>query len=82
MILNFCLMIALTVLDFMSEEAIEDAWVVGKYLSDTDLLLTPSIGTLSKTLEAENVLQSTAASVAVRGVLFGNTNPQSSRYSS
>lgn len=70
------------VLDFMSEEAIEDAWVVGKYLSDTDLLLTPSIGTLSKTLEAENVLQSAAASVAVRGVLFGNTNPQSSRWHS
>ncbi|KAH6799301.1 RADIATION SENSITIVE 17 [Perilla frutescens var. frutescens] len=68
------------VLDFMSEEAIEDAWVVGSYLSDTDLLLAPSIGTLSKTLEAENVLQAAAASVAVRGVLFGNTNPLSSRW--
>ncbi|KAL1566642.1 cell cycle checkpoint protein RAD17 isoform X1 [Salvia divinorum] len=64
------------VLDFVSEEAIEDAWVVGAYLSDTDLLLTPS----SKTWEAENVLQSAAASVAVRGVLFGNTSPLSSRW--
>lgn len=75
-------MIAITVLDFVSEEAIEDAWVVGAYLSDTDLLLTPSIGSLSKTWDAENVLQSAAASVAVRGVLFGNTTPLSSRYSS
>lgn len=65
----------------MSEEAIEDAWVVGTYLSDTDLLLSPSTGTSSKNLEAENVLQSAAASVAVRGVLFGNTCPLSSRYS-
>ncbi|KAG6385873.1 hypothetical protein SASPL_154756 [Salvia splendens] len=65
------------VLDFVNEEAIEDAWVVGAYLSDTDLLLAPS----SKTWEAENVLQSAAASVAVRGVLFGNTRPLSSRYS-
>ncbi|XP_042042383.1 cell cycle checkpoint protein RAD17-like isoform X2 [Salvia splendens] len=64
------------VLDFVNEEAIEDAWVVGAYLSDTDLLLAPS----SKTWEAENVLQSAAASVAVRGVLFGNTRPLSSRW--
>ncbi|XP_057804748.1 cell cycle checkpoint protein RAD17-like isoform X2 [Salvia miltiorrhiza] len=68
------------VLDFVNEEAIEDAWVVGAYLSDTDLLLTPSIGGLSKTWEAENLLQSAAASVAVRGVLFGNTSPLSSRW--
>lgn len=66
----------------MSEEAIEDALVVGTYLSDADLLLNPSIGTLSKTLEAENVLQSAAASIAVRGVLYGNTNPMTSRYNS
>ena len=78
LVILFCLMIAITVLDFVNEEAIEDAWVVGAYLSDADLLLTPS----SKTWEAENVLQSAAASVAVRGVLFGNTSPLSSRYSS
>lgn len=73
------LLIALTVLDFVNEEGIEDAWAVGSYLSDTDLLLTPSFRNLSKTWEAENLLQSAAASVAVRGVLFGNTTPLSSR---
>lgn len=57
----------------------EDAWVVGTYLSDTDLLLASSTG--SKNLEAENLLQSAAASIAARGVLFGNTCPLSSRYS-
>lgn len=57
----------------------EDAWVVGTYLSDTDLLLASSTG--SKNLEAENLLQSSAASIAARGVLFGNTCPLSSRYS-
>ncbi|KAL8549900.1 hypothetical protein ACS0TY_008659 [Phlomoides rotata] len=66
------------VLDFVSEEAIEDAWVVGTYLSDTDLLLASSTG--SKNLEAENLLQSAAASTAARGVLFGNTCPLSSRW--
>lgn len=67
-----------TVLDFVSEEAIEDAWAVGTYLSDTDLLLASLTG--SKNFEAENLLQSAAASVAARGVLFGNTCPLSSRY--
>lgn len=68
------------VLDFVDEEAIEDAAVVTGYLSDTDLLLTPVGGTLSRTFEVENVVQSAAASVAVRGVLFGNTHPVSSRW--
>ncbi|XP_051114689.1 cell cycle checkpoint protein RAD17 isoform X2 [Andrographis paniculata] len=65
------------VLDFLSEEAIEDAWVVSTYLSDTDLLLSPPRGSLLRNFEAENLVQSIAASVAVRGVLFGNTNPVS-----
>ncbi|XP_011078939.1 cell cycle checkpoint protein RAD17 [Sesamum indicum] len=66
--------------DFVSEEAIQDAWVVNSYLSDTDLLLSPPTGCLVRKFEAENVTQSVAASVAVRGVLFGNTNPVSSRW--
>ncbi|KAL0424899.1 UNVERIFIED_CONTAM: Cell cycle checkpoint protein [Sesamum radiatum] len=68
------------VLDFVSEEAIKDAWVLNSYLSDTDLLLSPPTGCLLRKFEAENVTQSVAASVAVRGVLFGNTNPVSSRW--
>ncbi|KAK6154027.1 hypothetical protein DH2020_013666 [Rehmannia glutinosa] len=68
------------VLDFVREEAIEDAWVIGRYLSDTDLLLSPSSGTSSRNFEAENVIQSIAASIAVRGVLFGNSYPVSSRW--
>ncbi|XP_075501439.1 cell cycle checkpoint protein RAD17 isoform X2 [Primulina tabacum] len=68
------------VLDFVDEEAIEDAAVVTGYLSDTDLLLAPVGGTLSRNFEVENVVQSAAASVAVRGVLFGNTHPVSSRW--
>ncbi|KAL3651864.1 hypothetical protein CASFOL_004866 [Castilleja foliolosa] len=68
------------VLDFVSEEAIEDAWVIGKYLSDTDLLLAPSSSTFSRSFEAENFKQSISASIAVRGVLFGNCYPVSSRW--
>lgn len=70
----------LTVLDFVSEEAIEDACVIGRYLSDTDLFLAPSSGALSRNFEVGNFKQSIAASVAVRGVLFGNCYPVSSRY--
>ncbi|XP_012828859.1 PREDICTED: cell cycle checkpoint protein RAD17-like [Erythranthe guttata] len=66
------------VLDFVREESIDDAWVIGTYLSDSDLLLASS-ASLSRNYEAENVLQSTAASIAVRGVLFGNNYPLSSR---
>lgn len=62
------------VLDFLSEEAIDDAWTVSSYLSDADTLLT------FRNYEATNVVQSAAASVAVRGVLFGNSHPLSSRW--
>ncbi|KAG8373619.1 hypothetical protein BUALT_Bualt11G0043100 [Buddleja alternifolia] len=68
------------VLDFVKEEAIEDAWIVATYLGDTDLLLGSLSGALCRNFEAENVIQSTAASIAARGVLFGNTSPVSSRW--
>ncbi|KAF4364698.1 hypothetical protein G4B88_028621 [Cannabis sativa] len=66
--------------DFLSEEAIDDAWTVASYLGDVDLLLGTFRGMLARRNEAENVLQSAAASVAVRGVLFGNHHPMPSRY--
>lgn len=72
----FVLFLYFTVLDFVNEEAIEDAWVTGTYLSDTDLLLA-SRECLSRNFEVENAVQSAAASIAVRGVLFGNTRPVS-----
>ncbi|KAG2696471.1 hypothetical protein I3760_07G060800 [Carya illinoinensis] len=70
------------VLDFLSEEAIDDAWAVASYLGDADLLLATFRGMLSRYNEAENVLQSAAASVAARGVLFGNSHPLPSRWHS
>lgn len=69
------------VLDFMNEEAIDNAWIVASYLSDVDCFLASLGGLVTRNYEAENVVQSSAASVAVRGVLFGNTHPLSSRYS-
>uniref|UniRef100_A0A5B7BVV3 Uncharacterized protein n=2 Tax=Davidia involucrata TaxID=16924 RepID=A0A5B7BVV3_DAVIN len=68
------------VLDFLSEEAIDDASVVASYLSDADFLLASLSGILTRNYAAENVVQSAAASVAVRGVLFGNFHPSSSRW--
>ncbi|XP_062102676.1 cell cycle checkpoint protein RAD17 isoform X2 [Humulus lupulus] len=70
------------VLDFLSDDAIDDAWTVASYLGDVDLLLGTFRGMLARRNEAENVLQSAAASVAVRGVLFGNHHPVPSRSSS
>ncbi|KAK4346947.1 hypothetical protein RND71_033286 [Anisodus tanguticus] len=69
-----------SVLDFMSEEAIDDAWVVASYLSDADFLLSSLSGHLCRDFGAENIIQSAAASVAARGVLFGNAHPVSSRW--
>lgn len=68
------------VLDFLSEEAIDDAWVVTSYLSDADFLLASLSGMRSRNYEAENIVQSSAASVSVRGVLFGNFHPSPSRW--
>ncbi|KAI3981585.1 hypothetical protein MKX01_007505 [Papaver californicum] len=73
------------VLDFISDEAIEDACAVTSYLSDVDCLLATSHGsTWSHTMtgqhELEKIGQLAAASVSVRGVLFGNSHPTPSRW--
>ncbi|KAL8229300.1 hypothetical protein R6Q57_014200 [Mikania cordata] len=68
------------VLDFVHEEAMDDAWVATSYLSDADTLLASLTGVKYKNYVAENIIQSTAASVAVRGVMFGNRHPLSSRW--
>ncbi|KNA13837.1 hypothetical protein SOVF_112860 isoform B [Spinacia oleracea] len=70
------------VLDFLSQDAIEDAWSVVSYLSDADCLLSSVHRTVTRNYEIENVIQSAAASVAVRGVLFGNAHPSPSRWHS
>ncbi|XP_037493530.1 cell cycle checkpoint protein RAD17 isoform X3 [Jatropha curcas] len=68
------------VLDFISDEAMDAAKDVASYLSDSDLLISSFRGILARYNEAESVLQSAAASVAVRGVLFGNSHPSPSRW--
>ncbi|CAI8609001.1 unnamed protein product [Vicia faba] len=68
------------VLDFLNDEAVEDAWILSSYLGDSDILLAKLRGMLSSHNEAESILQSAAASIAVRGVLFGNSQPISSRW--
>ncbi|AET03748.1 putative checkpoint protein Rad17/Rad24 [Medicago truncatula] len=68
------------VLDFLNDEAVEDAWILSSYLGDADILLTKLRGMVSSYNEAESILQSAAASIAVRGVLFGNSCPLSSRW--
>ncbi|XP_010444834.1 PREDICTED: cell cycle checkpoint protein RAD17-like isoform X2 [Camelina sativa] len=68
------------VLDFVSESAIEDAWCVSSYLADADLLLADIRGKMSGHNKTEDVLQSAGASVAIRGVLYGNKQPWSSRW--
>ncbi|XP_019105634.2 cell cycle checkpoint protein RAD17 isoform X2 [Beta vulgaris subsp. vulgaris] len=67
------------VLDFLHQEAIEDAWIVASYLTDADCLLSSVHRSSARNYEAENVIQSAAASVAARGVLFGNAHPAPSR---
>ncbi|VFQ88176.1 unnamed protein product [Cuscuta campestris] len=68
------------VLDFLSEVATDDAWVVSSYLSDADFLLAPPNTMLASSLRSENLQHSVAASVAARGVLFGNNHPSPSRW--
>ncbi|CAL0313260.1 unnamed protein product [Lupinus luteus] len=68
------------VLDFLDDEAIDDAWTLSSYLGDADILLAKLRGMLSSDSDTGSVLQSAAASVAVRGVLFGNSQPLSSRW--
>lgn len=64
----------------MNEEAVDDAWVVASYLGDADTLLSSYERMLARHNDAENILHLAAASVAVRGVLFGNSHPLSSRW--
>lgn len=68
------------VLDFLNEEAIDDAWLVASYLSDAEFLLSSLNRLLTRDFGAENIVQSAAASVAARGVLFGNAHPVPSRW--
>ncbi|XP_077246606.1 RADIATION SENSITIVE 17 isoform X2 [Tasmannia lanceolata] len=74
------------VLDFVSDEAIDDAWTVASYLSDADCLLATHGPTWQRMIagryELENVAQLVGASVAVRGVLFGNSHPSPPRWHS
>lgn len=55
------------------------------YLSDADFLLGSALRPIrycmmSELYESDNLVQSVAASVAARGVLFGNSHPSPSRY--
>ncbi|WVZ56180.1 hypothetical protein U9M48_006750 [Paspalum notatum var. saurae] len=65
------------VLDFIDNEAVDDAWVVVSYLSEADCLLT---GSPIASYNSENMAQLIAASVAARGVLFGNAHGATSRW--
>ncbi|KAF9618415.1 hypothetical protein IFM89_001138 [Coptis chinensis] len=72
------------VLDFLSDEAVDNAWTVASYLCDADNLLANFQGStwsrMTNNYELESIRQSAAASVAVRGVLFGNSHPAPSRW--
>ncbi|KAK3147848.1 hypothetical protein QOZ80_3BG0287500 [Eleusine coracana subsp. coracana] len=65
------------VLDFIDDEAVDDAWTVVSYLSDADCLLA---GSTITSYNSENMSQLIAASVAARGVLFGNAHVAASRW--
>ncbi|XP_015690365.1 cell cycle checkpoint protein RAD17 [Oryza brachyantha] len=73
------------VLDFIDNDAIDDAWTVISYLSEADCLLAGSpISSarwmVNESYESESMTQLIAASVAARGVLFGNAHVSSSRW--
>ncbi|KAF6174336.1 hypothetical protein GIB67_040829 [Kingdonia uniflora] len=76
------------VLDFLDNESIDDALVVASYLGEADnLLAAASHGSsmpraITSKYELESISQMAAASVAVRGVLFGNSHPSPSRWHS
>ncbi|KAF5199624.1 cell cycle checkpoint protein RAD17, partial [Thalictrum thalictroides] len=70
-------------LDFLSDEAVDDAWTVASYLCDADNLATFHASMWSRTAnnqEVDSISHLAAASVAVRGVLFGNSHPTQSRW--
>ncbi|CAN6481283.1 unnamed protein product [Victoria cruziana] len=73
------------VLDFICNEAVDDAFTVASYFSEADGLLATSSTSRMAMLDrydARNLSQSLAASIAIRGVLFGNSQPSSSRWHS
>ncbi|KAK4793573.1 hypothetical protein SAY86_024008 [Trapa natans] len=70
------------VLDFIDGDAVDDACVVLSYLCDVDVLLAIHQKNFSKNSDTEKVLQSCAASIAVRGILFGNDHPAPPRWHS
>ncbi|XP_062216223.1 cell cycle checkpoint protein RAD17-like isoform X3 [Phragmites australis] len=65
-----------TVADFLYEN-VDDAWAVVSYLSEADCLLA---GSPIASYSSENMAQLIAASVAARGVLFGNAHVAPSRW--
>lgn len=80
------LSIVFAVLDFISDEAVDDACTVSFYLSECDQLrATASYGSIRSQLrtemnESDSIPQQVAALVAVRGVLYGNSHPSPSRF--
>ncbi|XP_042435096.1 cell cycle checkpoint protein RAD17-like isoform X2 [Zingiber officinale] len=72
------------VLDFLSDEAIENASLIASYLSDADNILASMthrrFHRITDTYEPDSIRQQIVASVAVRGVLFGNSCPSPSRW--
>ncbi|XP_039138203.1 cell cycle checkpoint protein RAD17 isoform X1 [Dioscorea cayenensis subsp. rotundata] len=66
------------VLDFISDEAIDDAWLVISYLCEADCLLANAV--CSTYPQTDVIAQSIASSIAARGVLFGNSHPLPSRW--
>ncbi|XP_073009715.1 cell cycle checkpoint protein RAD17 isoform X3 [Typha latifolia] len=73
------------VLDFINDDAVESASLVISYISDADCLLASNLlssSCLVKNVrhESESLAHGIATSVAVRGVLFGNSQPSPSRW--
>lgn len=80
------LSIVFAVLDFISDDAVDDACTVSFYLSECDQLhATTSSGLIRSKLrtemnESDGIPQQVAALVAVRGVLYGNSHPSPPRF--
>ncbi|XP_038982256.1 cell cycle checkpoint protein RAD17-like isoform X1 [Phoenix dactylifera] len=73
------------VLDFISDEEVDNVWLVTSYLSDADCLLGGVLRPARRQMipeiyDVESVAQAFAASVAIRGVLFANSKPSPSRW--
>ncbi|KAJ3682598.1 hypothetical protein LUZ60_015171 [Juncus effusus] len=73
------------VLDFIDSDTVSDAWAVSAYLSDSDFLVGKNMGMMARRAvddlsEFEGLACVIAASVSVRGVLFGNSQPATSRW--